>query len=379
MRLDMLRPAPAFLFLTLLCLATQATAQGIEDSYHARLGHGTGTGMLEKWCALPNFSFSQQGGIDGWIQQGCGECHVGAGWNPDSTFPDCFLCHNGEGFTVTDSGCLHCHVRDASRRGDRFTDEADAHIAAGLTCTDCHRRYQDKHSDHQFLKGTAIDTTEPTLEGSLSCTRFCHSAEPHRGGPEGDKLNQHTDKVACETCHIGARPAQALASRSWNVFDDEGDPRTAWRDSGWMPEYKWYDNSGPGPAGAYDLPILDHDERRDVAGARIYPFNAVTVEWFVKQPDAALHDVIIVADVMAADADGDGTTTVEEMRAVRPGATLVTADMNFSVSHGVMPKEKSFDCHDCHGRGGWLLDWAALGYSFDPGGERERERNRGKD
>jgi hypothetical protein len=22
--------------------------------------------MLEKWCALPNFSFEQQGGIDGW-------------------------------------------------------------------------------------------------------------------------------------------------------------------------------------------------------------------------------------------------------------------------------------------------------------------------
>jgi methanogenesis multiheme c-type cytochrome len=206
------------------------------------------------------------------------------------------------------------------------------------------------------------------MEGTMSCTRVCHSSGPHGGGPHGDKLDQHTGKVACETCHTGARPARALESRSWNVFSDQGAPLTTWRASGWMPEHKWYDNTGPGLAGAYDLPILGHAERRDVAGARIYPFNAVTVDWFVKQPDSAYDDVIIVPEVMAADANGDGLVTVGEMQAVYPGATLVTADMNFSISHSVRPKEEAFDCGDCHGGSGWLLDWQKLGYSRDPGG-----------
>ena len=358
--------------------AAQTPAAGIEDSYHAQLGHGTGTGMLEKWCALPNFSFERQGGVEGWIEQGCDGCHVGADWYPDKTFPHCFLCHSRESFAVTDSGCMNCHVKDTAKRGDLFTAAADVHVAAGMTCTACHRRYEDKRSDHQFLKGTAIDTTEPTMEGSLSCTRFCHSSEPHQGGPNGGKLNQHTDKVACETCHIGPRPAAALERRSWNVFNEEGAVSTTRRAAGWMPEYKWYDNTGPGPAGAYELPMLGHTERRGVAGARIYPFNPVTVDWFVRTPDAAFHDVIIVPEVKAADADGDGTTSVEEMRAVYPGATLITADMNFSISHGVMPREAAFDCKDCHGRSAWLLDWNQLGYGFDPGGEQPQGQYRKK-
>ena len=379
MRVAALRPWLVTVILVMLPLAAvPAMGQGIEDSYHAQLGHGTGSGMLEKWCALQNFSLEQQGGIEGWAQQRCNDCHIGADWNPEKSFPDCFLCHNGEGFAVTDSGCMNCHVNDTTRRGDLFTAEKDVHIAAGLDCVDCHLRYEDRRSDHQFLKGTAIDTTEPTMEGTLSCTRFCHSSEPHGGGPNGDKLNQHTDKVACETCHIGARPAPALESRSWNVFDDEGAPRTTWRSSGWMPEYKWYDNTGPGLPGAYDQPILGHAERRDVAGARIYPFNPVTVDWFVRQPDAAYHDVITVPEVKAADADGDNTVTVEEMRAVYPGATLITADMNFSISHGVMPGEEAFDCQDCHGRDAWLLDWTKLGYSSDPGGQERHQNSRKK-
>ncbi|MBW1717454.1 MAG: hypothetical protein JRJ77_16810, partial [Deltaproteobacteria bacterium] len=42
----------------------------VESSYHGQLGKsqalggwGNGLGMLEKWCALPNFSFEKQGRI----------------------------------------------------------------------------------------------------------------------------------------------------------------------------------------------------------------------------------------------------------------------------------------------------------------------------
>lgn len=371
------------LYLILLSLlagfSAPLQAGGIADSYHGQLGYPNGTGMLEKWCALPNFSFDQQGGIEGWLDQGCGNCHVGADWNTDRSSANCFFCHQKGNFEqVAISGCMHCHSKDTAKRGDLFTAETDVHVAAGMLCQDCHLRFEDKRSDHQFLKGTALDTTEPTMEGTLSCTRFCHSSGPHGGGPNGDKLDQHTEKVACETCHTGARPAAALASRSWNVFDSLGTVKTTKRPAGWFPQYKWYDNTGPGLAGDYDIPILGHDERRDVAGARIYPFNDVTVTWFVKSSDSALDDIIPVPEVKAADANGDGTVTVGEMQAVYPDATLLTRQVSFSINHSVLPVEQALDCHDCHGASGWVLDWSMLGYSEDPGGQSEGPQYRKK-
>lgn len=49
-----------------------------------------------------------------------------------------------------------------------------------------------------------------------------------------------------------------------------------------------------------------------------------------------------------------------------PNAMLVTADMNFSISHSVPHKEMAFKCRDCHGRNGWVLNWNQLGYAKDP-------------
>lgn len=371
------RPRLFFHLLTFtLCagLASPALALDPWHSYHSQAGYGTGTGMLEKYSPYYNFSFEQQGGIEGWIQEGCSDCHVGADWYPQGGFPYCFLCHNedsfaDDSFAVTDSACLNCHAVGGEKRGDVFTPESDVHVAAGMGCIDCHQPYEDRNSDHQMLKGSAIDTTEPTLEGSLSCTRSCHSKRPHAASSNRDRLNGHTEKVACETCHIGPRRAAAVQSRRWNVFDDQGAPATTWRSAGWTPEYKWYDNSGPGAAGQYYLPILGHAERRDVAGARIYPFNTVTVDWFVKTQESKFHDVIIVPEVRAADLDGDGTVTVGEMQSVPfyEQATLMQAELNFSISHGVMPASQAASCEDCHTSNGWMFNWQALGYGDDPG------------
>ncbi len=354
---------------------------GIETSYHGRLGLGTGLGMLEKWCALPNFSFEQQGGIDGWTQQSCNDCHVGAKWNPTKPYADCYTCHLPVGLATaedcvkmeppTPDRCLTCHYKDTAKRGDRFTAEQDVHIALGMVCQDCHLRVSDEVSDHQFLKGTIIDTTVPTMKGTLSCLT-CHGERPHVGGPgKVNRLNQHAEMVACETCHTGLRPAPALASRKWNEFTETGKPVTMKRAEEWLPAHKWYDNTGPGASGDYHLPILTPTERRGREGAKIYPFNPVGVVWFVKSPESAYDDVIIVPEVKAADVDGDRIVTVEEMRKFYPEATLVTADMNFSISHSVVPAGEAFRCRDCHGRQGWVLDWQELGYPGDPRGNRE--------
>jgi len=370
---------------------------GVEASYHGEMGLGTGLGMLEKWCALPNFSFDEQNGIDGWSAQSCNACHIGASWNPVKSSVDCSICHQSENPTSADTPsndkCMTCHKKDTSKRGVLFTAEQDIHIAAGMLCHDCHKIAKDRYSDHQFLKGTAMDTTEPTMEGTMSCVSGgCHSPKPHlvtsgkkvTKTPHGATLNTHTEKVACETCHTGLRPAPALASRQWNSFTATGGPVTSKHAAGWIPQYKWYDNTGPGVSGDYHLPILTHTERRDAEGAKIYPFNAVTVDWFIKTETSAFDDVIIVPVVKAADSNGDNYVSVDEMRAAPayPGhpvydqATLTTADMNFSISHSVVPVELAFECKDCHGRNGWVLNWQQLGYEQDP---KKNPANNGKD
>ena len=364
--------------------AVAGGAGGVESSYHGQLGYKTGEGMLEKWCALPNFSFGQQDGITGWVAKPCNDCHIGSEWNVkgDDTRADadCTFCHfsaypkreHGElpvFETPTPEKCLTCHYKDRLKRGDLFNAEQDVHAAAGMVCQYCHNRMKWDGSDHQFRKGTIIDTTEQTMKGTLSCSD-CHSAKPHAvRTKQGGELNRHVEKVACVTCHTGLRPAAALASRKWNEFKD-GSPVTEKWAPGWLPEHKWYDGTGPGKIGNYLLPILDHNERRDALGAKIHPFNAVTVTWFVKSSGSDFDDVIPVPEVKAADTNQNGIVTITEMR--NQGnyldPTLRTADMNFSITHSVVPKELAFDCKDCHGRNGWVLDWKLLGYENDPKG-----------
>lgn len=371
-----------------LSIASAMATGGVEDSYHGQMGYGTGMGMLEKWCALPNFSYYQQDGIDGWTKQSCNSCHIGASWNPTKDTPDCTRCHVSATPVVGDaevdtSKCLTCHKKDTAKRGDLFEPEFDVHINAGFVCQDCHVKMTDATSDHQFLKGTAMDTTEPTMMGTMSCTMSgCHDALPHSGKKtKGNNLNGHMDKVACETCHTGLRPAAALKSRQWNVFNEAGVVKTTKHAANWMPVHKWYDNTGPGASGKFHLPILGYTERRDVEGAKIYPFNAVTVDWFVRTKHSDFDDVIIVPEVKAADADHDGTVTLDEMQAVYKNASLMTADMNFSINHSVVPASEAFTCNDCHGRNAWVLNWEQLGYDEDPrnsmsGGKKSKKKGK---
>ncbi len=341
--------------------------------------------------------FPAGGHIEGWYdttKRDCSNCHIGAAWSTDDDKkePICTKCHISATPTeldheVTVAKCMGCHKKDVAKRGDDFCRELnDVHLAAGFLCQDCHVNPmgEDGISTHQFKKGTAMDTTEPTMMGTLSCTSACHYGDelqvphglyPHDGTPKGDALNEHTDKVACETCHTGLRPNDALERRQWNVFltegENKGKPVTTWRKKGWLPVHKWYNNTGPGVSGDFHLPILGYTERRNAPGAKIYPFNAVSVDWFVKTKQSAYDDIITVPDVKAADADGDGTVTVDEMRLVSKHAVLMTEDMNFSITHSVLPAEDAFECQDCHTSLSWVLNWQQLGYDGDPWEEPE--------
>lgn len=372
----------------------------LEMSYHGTLGHlltadvtDHEQGMLEKWCALPDLNIGDDGfvGSMSWTAR-CGSCHIGGSfgelpvvigedsWVVDPAKPNvvCLSCHNTEaGDDPTIAKCMTCHAKEKAKRGLDLAK--DVHMVdRNFTCQTCHVRFEDDDSNHQLAKGTCIDTTLETAWGTLSdlgkdCAG-CHGKKPHhRRVHRGHKLDQHFGKVACETCHTGMRAAYAFESRSWangyNVDVTHGEP--------WLPVHKWYDGLGPPlewPASGH-LPILEPADMRNNLGAKIYPFNDIEATWWIKDGSGeqpALDAVIRLSDVRAADANEDGVVTEEEMRAYDggkyPKAALIVGTVCFNVSHSIVPKEEAFNCRDCHGDSGYVLDWEALGYDGDPKG-----------
>ena len=106
--------------------------------------------------------------------------------------------------------CYFCHtVREvAASSPQRWQTDADVHLTAGMTCTDCHRN----GLDHAITRG---DENDPSA-AALSC-RGCHLGEPdatpgrlgapvplHAGLP-----TLHLERLTCTACHSGPIPAAA--------------------------------------------------------------------------------------------------------------------------------------------------------------------------
>jgi Cytochrome c3 len=97
--------------------------------------------------------------------------------------------------------CYFCHTaRDiAPQEPTRWSPPRDVHVAAGISCTQCHRN----GIDHQIARGDA---------GPLSC-EGCHVESGGLGSPEPLHAGLpplHLEKIACTTCHAGPRPQQQL-------------------------------------------------------------------------------------------------------------------------------------------------------------------------
>ncbi len=119
-----------------------------------------------------------------------------------------------------DERCYYCHtVRQVGQAHEleEMLEPRDVHLAAGLTCVDCHRNMM----DHQMVRGYdgEAEATGQPWRAAFSC-RGCHlgveGAEPpglaaggrygaprpkHYGFPE-----LHFEKLACTACHSGPRP-----------------------------------------------------------------------------------------------------------------------------------------------------------------------------
>jgi len=105
--------------------------------------------------------------------------------------------------------CYFCHSNVNVDKGgsEKWTADEDVHLAAGMTCVDCHRN----GLDHNIIRGyEGEDTASKNPLAAASSCEGCHTAgrlgapvPEHPGIPP-----VHFDKLSCTACHSGPWPEQ---------------------------------------------------------------------------------------------------------------------------------------------------------------------------
>jgi len=345
---------------------------------------------------------------------GCTSCHAGYGWvdqNFDFTQSenvDCLVCHESTGAYVKGTGgqpvegvdlaavaqsvgtptrdnCGSCHFKggggNAVKHGDldehlyNPPENLDVHMGGNeFLCVDCHQT-----QDHQILGRAASVSLD--MENQVYCTD-CHPNDLH----EDDRINAHTQSVACQTCHIPTGAVKDPTKMYWDWStagqDIEEDPHTYLKIKGsfvyeeeFMPEYYWFsgvkdryllgdsiDPSQPTVLNPLDGDINDPN-------ARIFPFKVHRA----KQPYDSVYNYLLQPKTVG---EGGFWTEFDWDQALRLGSEIVglpysgeygfaETEMYWPITHMVAPVEEALLCNACHGADG-RLDWQALGYNGDP-------------
>ncbi|MBC8182914.1 hypothetical protein H8E88_17560 [candidate division KSB1 bacterium] len=117
------------------------------------------------------------------------------------------------GRKIPNERCYFCHSSKTSFTEKWHTDE-DVHIAAGLSCVDCHRN----GLDHSMIRGYEGESNLAGKEIVESSTcKGCHlgdesNSQPSHGrfgAPKPEHIGLpvvHFDKLACTACHSGPYP-----------------------------------------------------------------------------------------------------------------------------------------------------------------------------
>jgi octaheme c-type cytochrome (tetrathionate reductase family) len=346
---------------------------------------------------------------------GCTSCHAGYGWE-DANFDfdneenvDCLVCHDQSGTyvkssagqpaegvdllavaqtvgTPTRENCGGCHFRggggDAVKHGDLDStlyfppESVDVHMGRyDFLCVDCHQT-----TDH-VITGRAISVSVDNAN-QIYCTD-CHDDAAHTD----ERLNAHTDTVACQTCHIpqGATREPTKTHWDWSTAGDADREEDAHEylkikgsfvyEDNFIPEYYWYDGLNDrylmGDVFDPSQPMaLNHPTGSiDNPNAKIWPFKVHRAE----QPYDTVYNYLLQPKTVG---EGGFWTDFDWNQALELGSEVVglpysgdygfaSTEMFWPITHMVTPKEDALQCSQCHSETG-RLDWEALGYPGDP-------------
>jgi len=356
----------------------------------------------------------------------CGNCHVGLGEppTPEATSEqlsniDCMICHqdayrrkkvdgrfvpNEEAMTITMDqaartvhppgryNCLQCHAKagggDAVKRGDltmaqiSTTDRNfDVHMAttgANMRCQECHT-----FTDHK-VAGKGSDLRPTDSADQLECSD-CHSNMTTNDGHEGDYVERHITRVACQTCHIPIYAKDASDSpsseatethRTWLTTHSTAPPfhPALSKDNDLIPEYRFWNRKSSNYL-LHDAAVIDPMTGRyptsrplgDVADnqAKLYAFKYKTAE----QPFAHDQSKLIALDTSVFFATGDPIAATEQ-GLVNMGLSenepysWVETDTFQMLNHQVSTSGAALECNDCHGSTQRMDLQGELGYAL---------------
>lgn len=393
------------------------TAHQVMNSNHwnwerADFIKGKGIVYLGKANAINNFCIGTKGN-----ELSCAKCHIGFGMDStrkiftDSTNIDCLVCHdNTETYAKAGekggapapgldfnkiaqsvgkpkrTNCGVCHFYGGGgnnvKHGDlemsmfEPTKDVDIHMGVdgmNLQCVDCHTTKQHNISGKLY---------------SLSSMNFnrnnceqCHTNTPH----ESDILNEHTYKVACQTCHIPIYSKVNATKMYWDWSTAgklrNGEPYVEEDSMGnhaymsikgsfvWKknvkPDYIWFN----GTASHY----LEGDKINDTThplvlnqlhgsysdyDSKIYPVKIHVA----KQPYDPVNRILIQPKLYAPE-KGEGAfwkdfnwVTASEVGMKDAGlpfsgkVSFIETEMYWPINHMVSSKEQSVKCNECHTR-----------------------------
>ena len=378
----------------------------------------------------------------------CTSCHVGYGWK-DKNFNfsaeenvDCLACHDTTGIYKKPPGfagnpvikdtesplgsgkiikgiditkvaqkvgkssrdtCGSCHFfgggGDAVKHGDLDSSMAapdrdlDVHMdATGLdfTCATCHKTSSHDVAGSRYTP-TAVDKDGAHVRGKADNSNpatcvSCHGNGPHK---KEERLNQHANKIACQTCHIPAYARGGVATKmSWDWSaagekDADGKQITRKDEKGRVtyesrkgaftvaenvrPEYFWFN-------GDVNYTLVTDTIEKSAGVTKINwlggsPSDGKSQIWPVKvfrgsQP----YDPVNKTQVKPHTAGNDDTGYWKNLvwdKAIETGmkeaglpfsgkVDFIKTEMFWPITHMVAPKEKAVACVECHRKDGRL-------------------------
>lgn len=378
----------------------------------------------------------------------CTACHIGYGWK-DDTFDftaeenvDCVVCHDTTGKykklpglsghpnyktkewpphsgnfrpptdlkTVAQNvgktsrkTCGACHFRggggDAVKHGDLDSSleepakYLDVHMdAKGLdfTCAKCHTTDSHEVAGSRY-QPTAMDANGPLIRGSIeernpATCAACHGSEPHPLSKA--RLNEHTDKLACQTCHIPAYARgdkQSKMTWDWSTagkLDEKGQRIKVYGSQGKVeydskkgdftyeryviPEYQWFNGNvkwtlrDDKVTGDEVVKINEYMGSADDGKSRIWPIRVFRGKQMFDVDNQSL-----VVTNLAGDPKTAFWKNYDMKKAVESGMKYVGAEfsgnlgyvateMSWPITHMVAPKEDALECDQCHRENGRL-------------------------
>ncbi|MEE4216744.1 MAG: hypothetical protein V2I48_03995 [Xanthomonadales bacterium] len=342
--------------------------------------------------------------------EGCSSCHVGRGAEPEPLPSqaqleniDCMVCHQDEYkrervdgvfqpdtanmvismdeavqtvHKPTRASCLQCHAKagggDAVKRGDLALATAhtadkqyDVHMAtsgADLNCQSCH-----VPENHRFPgKGSDIRPTD--LVGvDLNCSNSgCHGSSPH----DNSNINRHTEKVACQTCHIPVYAKDASDSiaseatelhRSWQSGSDHAQPPfhpVLSKANDQVPVYRHWNRASDNyllfdtvyedwETGTYHTSVPDG--AADDPDSKLYPFKYKTSDYPLRTESSQLIALDTKVFFATADADAAARAGLVNMGfSWEDEYQWVTTDTYQLLNHQVSPEDDALKCSACH-------------------------------